>query len=84
MNSPTPIPAMAQAIVQAHSERFAPCTAQPVPASAEAHPAFQAALQACSALGFFDRPSCAWAARNKYCEPNNGWGRVRDCPAKSF
>lgn len=41
-------------------------------------------LQACSALGFFDRPSCAWAARNKYCEPNNGWGRVRDCPAKSF
>lgn len=41
-------------------------------------------LQACSALGFFDRPSCAWAARNRYCEPNNGWGRYRDCPAKSF
>ncbi len=52
MNSPAPIPAMAQAIVQAHAEGFAPCTAQPVPASAEAHPAFQAALQACSALGF--------------------------------
>lgn len=42
------------------------------------------ALQACSAKGFFDRPSCAWSARNKYCEPNNAWGRVRDCPAKSF
>jgi hypothetical protein len=41
-------------------------------------------LQACSALSFFDRPSCAWAARNKYCEPNRGWGQVRDCPAKSF
>lgn len=41
-------------------------------------------LQACSAQSFFDRPSCAWAARNKYCEPNNAWGRVRDCPAKSF
>ncbi len=41
-------------------------------------------LQACSAQGFFDRPSCAWAARNKYCEPNNGWGRTRDCPAKNF
>lgn len=40
-------------------------------------------LQACSALGFFDRPSCAWAARNKYCEPNRGWGQVRDCPAKN-
>lgn len=41
-------------------------------------------LQACSAKSFFDRPSCAWAARNKYCQPNNAWGRVRDCPAKSF
>lgn len=41
-------------------------------------------LQTCSNLGFFDRPSCAWAARNKYCEPNNGWGRTRDCPAKTF
>ena len=41
-------------------------------------------LQACSRLGFFDRPSCSWAARNKYCEPNNAWGRTRDCPAKNF
>ena len=41
-------------------------------------------LQACSALGFFERPSCAWAARNKYCEPNKGWGKSGDCPAKSF
>ena len=41
-------------------------------------------LQACSNLGFFDRPSCSWAARNKYCEPNNAWGRTRDCPAKNF
>lgn len=41
-------------------------------------------LQACSQLGFFDRPSCSWSVRNKYCEPNNAWGRVRDCPAKSF
>jgi len=41
-------------------------------------------LQQCSQLGFFDRPSCSWAARNKYCEPNNAWGRTRDCPARSF
>lgn len=41
-------------------------------------------LQACSQLGFFDRPSCSWAARNRYCEPNNAWGRTPDCPAKSF
>lgn len=41
-------------------------------------------LDACSRLGFFDRPSCAWAARNKYCGPNNAWGKTSDCPAKSF
>ena len=41
-------------------------------------------LQACDAESFFDRPSCAWAARNKYCTPNNAWGRVADCPAKNF
>lgn len=41
-------------------------------------------LQSCSQLGFFDRPSCSWAARNRYCEPNNAWGRTPDCPAKSF
>lgn len=41
-------------------------------------------LDACSRLGFFDRPSCAWAARNKYCAPSNAWGKTRDCPAKSF
>lgn len=44
--------------------------------------AFQAELQACEAVGFFSRPSCAWAARNKYCEPNDAWGRVAGCPAK--
>ena len=41
-------------------------------------------LQACDAESFFDRPSCAWAARNKYCTPNNAWGKVADCPAKNF
>lgn len=41
-------------------------------------------INACSNLGFFDRPSCAWAARNKYCGPRNAWGQTRDCPARSF
>jgi hypothetical protein len=45
---------------------------------------FHQAMQTCSAQSFFDRPSCAWAARNKYCGPNNAWGKVRDCPAKTF
>jgi hypothetical protein len=66
----------------------APPPPPPAPVAARNDQAWQASLrqdlQACSAQGFFDRPSCAWAARNKYCEPNNAWGRTRDCPAKSF
>ncbi|MFW7340587.1 hypothetical protein V0R37_03475 [Pollutimonas sp. H1-120] len=66
----------------------APPPPPPPVAAAGNNQAWQASLrqdlQACSAQGFFDRPSCAWTARNKYCEPNNAWGRVRDCPAKSF
>jgi hypothetical protein len=60
----------------------------PPPPTAVNNQAWQASLrqdlQACSAKGFFDRPSCAWTARNKYCAPNKAWGRVPDCPAKSF
>ncbi len=60
----------------------------PPPAPTVNNQAWQASLrqdlQACSAKSFFNRPSCAWAARNKYCEPNKAWGRVPDCPAKSF
>lgn len=41
-------------------------------------------LQVCNSQGFFDRPSCSWAARNKYCTPNNAWGYVAECPAKAF
>lgn len=44
--------------------------------------AFQTELKACENLGFFSRPSCAWAARNKYCEPHQAWGKVDGCPAK--
>lgn len=43
---------------------------------------FQAELRACESLGFFSRPSCAWAARNKYCEPHQAWGQVSGCPSK--
>ncbi len=43
---------MVQAIVQAHAPRLAGFPAQPTPSSHEADPVFQAALAACSALGF--------------------------------
>jgi len=62
-----------------------PAPSEPQPAAApqtQWQTAFQAELKACESVGFFSRPSCAWAARNKYCEPNDAWGRVPDCPAK--
>jgi hypothetical protein len=52
------------------------------PAAANWQTALHNAVEQCSKLGFFQRPSCVWAARNKYCEPNNAWGSVSDCPAK--
>jgi hypothetical protein len=42
----------------------------------------QQALNVCAQKGFFDRPSCAWDARRQYCEPNNAWGKIKNCPAR--
>ncbi|MFJ3460821.1 hypothetical protein [Achromobacter spanius] len=39
-------------------------------------------LARCAELGFFERPDCAWTARKHYCEPNQGWGKVKECPAQ--
>ncbi|MBB1592646.1 hypothetical protein [Achromobacter sp. UMC46] len=44
--------------------------------------ALQAELAQCAALGFFDRPDCAWAARDQFCGPNHGWNVVKECPAR--
>jgi len=41
-------------------------------------------LAHCATLGFFDRPSCSWAARNKYCAPNAAWGTIAECPRRPF
>lgn len=45
---------------------------------------FQRELAACDSKGFFQAPSCKWDARNKYCGPNNAWGKVPNCPAREF
>lgn len=42
----------------------------------------QRELARCAELGFFDRPDCAWEARRQFCEPNRGWGVVKECPAQ--
>ncbi|MGV2863346.1 hypothetical protein [Achromobacter sp. AGC39] len=42
----------------------------------------QGELARCAELGFFERPDCAWEARRQFCEPNQGWGVVKECPAR--
>lgn len=59
-----------------------PADVQPEVGGRNWQAAFQTELKTCESLGFFSRPSCAWAARNKYCEPHHAWGQVKDCPAK--
>lgn len=69
----------------------APLIAQAPPLTApSAQPAapgnWQTALhrevEQCSSQSFFQRPTCIWAARNKYCAPNHAWGSVDDCPSR--
>ena len=42
----------------------------------------QGELARCAGLGFFERPDCAWEARRQFCEPNRGWGVVKECPTQ--
>lgn len=44
--------------------------------------ALKSELARCAKLGFFERPDCAWAARKQFCEPNRGWGAVKECPTQ--
>jgi hypothetical protein len=39
-------------------------------------------LEQCAKVGFFQRPTCLQNTRNKYCAPNDAWGRTPDCPAR--
>jgi hypothetical protein len=39
-------------------------------------------LDQCAKVGFFQRPTCLQNARNKYCAPNDAWGKAADCPAR--
>ncbi len=41
-------------------------------------------IELCGNLGFFQRPTCIQNARNKFCAPNNAWGKTTDCPAREF
>ena len=39
-------------------------------------------LEQCAKAGFFQRPTCLQNTRNKYCTPNDAWGKTSDCPAR--
>lgn len=39
-------------------------------------------LAQCANQGFFQRPTCSWNARNKYCAPNRAWGTISECPPR--
>ena len=39
-------------------------------------------LEQCAKVGFFQRPTCLQNARNKYCAPNDAWGKIPDCPSR--
>lgn len=58
----------------------------PPPPNSSPAPGWQDALKRelahCAMQGFFERPSCSWAARNKYCAPNLAWGTMAECPAR--
>ena len=69
----------------------APRDRAPPPAAAAAAsniPGWQQSLhreiEICHNLGFFQRPSCVQNARNKICTPNDGWGKVPECPPRTY
>jgi hypothetical protein len=39
-------------------------------------------LEQCAKVGFFQRPTCLQNARNKFCAPNDAWGKTADCPPR--
>ena len=57
---------------------------QPAPSSASWLQSLRKEMAQCESLGFFQRPSCIQNARNRYCNPNNAWGKVPECPARTF
>lgn len=40
------------------------------------------AIKACDSVGFFGRSTCVERAQEKFCGPNNAWGKTRNCPAR--
>ncbi|WP_342066336.1 hypothetical protein [Achromobacter kerstersii] len=59
-----------------------PPNTSPAPGAPGWQDALKRELAQCATQGFFERPSCSWNARNKYCAPNRAWGTMAECPAR--
>ncbi|MGV2894500.1 hypothetical protein ACNPPY_01800 [Achromobacter sp. AGC78] len=59
-----------------------PPNTSPAPGVPGWQDALKRELAQCATQGFFERPSCSWNARNKYCAPNRAWGTMAECPAR--
>ena len=85
---PVATPATAGRPPAAAPAPVAPRDRAPQPAAASNVPGWQQTLrhelELCSNLGFFQRPSCVQNARNKICAPNDAWGKVSECPPRTF
>ncbi|VFR17390.1 putative exported protein [plant metagenome] len=71
-------------VVSQAASQAAPDNPQQAATAAGWEGEFRRAMDQCANTGFFERPTCAWNARNKYCAPNNAWGKVDGCPRRSF
>jgi len=90
----TPLPPGASDITTLDVQGFAPANPSvntavinaPLPPGASRSANWQDELKRelaqCANTGFFQRPTCSWNARNKYCEPNRAWGTISECPTR--
>jgi hypothetical protein len=66
------------------SASLQPRTVTPAAVTLTWQQALRKDIEKCDGAGFFQRPSCVQNTRNKFCTPNNAWGKTADCPARSF
>ena len=86
-NAPTPASQSQRATPPAPNAAAKPAVKPPAPPAAnpvEWLQSLRKEISQCESLGFFQRPACVQNARNRYCNPNNAWGKVAECPARTF
>lgn len=78
----TTVPPPGQQAYAANPPVTMPSAPQPTPANGSWKQDLQRELAHCAKQGFFERPTCSWNARYKYCGPNRAWGTIPECPRR--